>query len=1808
MIKKTDMMKQIPESLRLALVAPLLVTAFAVNAGPNQTNLPDCPTHSDTKQCPCADGETRVGNGCIRISLGMGSTTPWTGSRSAAIKVFTENFGETVFTPECLFAVVGYTFNRIGRTVVRADGVYNEVVFSHPDGEPVVFSVKEGESSAAPDGGRHGRMDERLMLVDSQGWACPSDPVYYDLYETDGTVRRFHATNRSGELGRLVHVKDSRGVVTTPEDMGVDFVRDADGLRQFLTPSRLADVRLREGGYDLVIYPLQEKPAKDPATGLYALPSAAPVYTLAIRRGTYDRLVRDRYFGGVFAVAYAGEKGDVAKRRLAELYNRYVYVTLTRGASDPEEYRYYFTDGDWTLITPSGVRKAKTKSIDDGVSARITSDTLGADGSRLKSELKNYRWYDWGYAMTDLTEGFGDATEITRWTYVTSGPAAGCLESETLGCGLCKTYDYDAVKRRIRETRSGVGMATNVIEHSYASVDPSDVVPPVDSRPRMTVKKIAGIEVERTYHVYGPWTEITERAATQGAVYGAVGAMRTVKTYWPEGSGLKTGKVKSIRREDGRFDAYDYTLVTNVWTETVTHLHEQAMDPVSGKTTRDISVINARGETLEYRTEAYIGGNWYTISKTMQQHNLQGKVIRSTDLAGRVTTTAWDCCHKISESKPDGRIMTWDYDAEGRMIASSRLIPLDLTNVTWVTTCYAYDGLGRQTATWTTNTTAHIGIPATTTSYDGLGRVVARTDVLGNVTTTTYSPDGRTLSVRKPNGATVITTKNSDGDTLSNTGTGVTPEFYTYGVLPDGTRWSRMVQGETADSPRFTKRYENMLGQTVRSEKSGFRGAVIASVNTYDAYGRLVSSASEGEPTSEVTYDLLGNRTATTTRVASGEWRKSESYSGYALRGSDIWAFQTNVVSCSDTTIPALTQSRASRVTGLTSSLLSQSLSTDARGNVSESRVEFDGFESVNIGINPAQTGRAESHSRLGVAVRSVSATGVETRSLYDGLGRVCTSIDGRGNATITEYDSYGRQAATVDADNNRTTYGYDALGQLVRVTNPLGDIVEYAYDLRGHKTYEGGATYPVSYSYDVFGNKVSMTTYRDFAAAYTNWGCGIPSAPSGDTTTWFYDEASGSMTNKVYADDNGTKYEYDAHGRLTKRTWARGIDTTYTYDAWGNLVTTVYSDNTPTVTLTYDAMGRQTQAVDAAGVTTFVYDDFGSLINETVVGVAGTNTIERFYDAFGRDAGYALNGVRQSTLVYDPSTGHLATMRIPSIEDFNHHSPTPTLNSNSFTWNYLDGSDLKSSLAYPNGLTASWTYGNRGELLQVCNARTVSSSPSMTSNDFEIISQYDYTYDAASRRISCAHSGSAFTSPDTHAYLYNTRSELTNATAAVDSAYRYTYDFDDIGNRKTSAERGTNSVYTASQLNQYAAVDDFTPVYDADGNQTLVKTATGIWNIVYNGENRPILWAQGTNTISMSFDRMGRRVTKNDQRFVYNGYLQIANFHCSPSPSFFTSVFIWDPTEPVATRPLAWLDSASVSYYTHDGNKNVSEVFDPDGSLAAHYEYAPFGALAVSRGTSAAVNPFRFSSEYAEDDTATVYYNYRHYEPVMGRWLQRDPVGERGGKNLFSYCKNLSRSCDFLGLADDLLDELGRIEFNDDEDDRLQTLINKHRPNNILEHREPNCVNPYQVEYGEEGQGESEKVENMFSRHVSKAWLTNKQYELSVDVRIRKVGVGGSILIEKHSWITVSLDVSYTVIVTERYREWRCCCWRWGNRPGDGYHKENCGSWNKKYLSPSVRYELSYTGHINTGDDGYEINVSGLSVSGGGFGVGVSW
>ena len=600
--------------------------------------------------------------------------------------------------------------------------------------------------------------------------------------------------------------------------------------------------------------------------------------------------------------------------------------------------------------------------------------------------------------------------------------------------------------------------------------------------------------------------------------------------------------------------------------------------------------------------------------------------------------------------------------------------------------------------------------------------------------------------------------------------------------------------------------------------------------------------------------------------------------------------------------------------------------------------------------------------------------------------------------------------------------------------------------------------------------------------------GGDVPGAPhAGDTTRWFYDEPSGCMTNKVYADGKGPSYSYTPDGKLARRTWARGIATDYTYDNAGQLVSTSYSDDTPTITMSYDRVGNLINATTAGVITNlYAYDIVGHCTNEW----QNDFQLTSFYDALGRSTGYAINGTRQTTIAYD-SFGRIATMSVPSGQSNNPNNRT----IEQFSWTYLPGSDLKASLQYPNGLTASWTYDANNKLLQVCNATPTN-----------VISQFDYTYDAAGRRVSIAKSGTAFgdLSGSIDAYTYNTRSELTSARRTKNGqpipGFSEDFDYDPIGNRRSSVtynERGEaqTSTYQANNLNQYtsrttpgyAAVrgeadpnatvtvnenptfrlgsyyfgsdlfdntatsglanletyatlsqtaangdeaDDLvsattnqvylahspeTFAYDDDGNQTLITTKTGLWRVTYNGENRPVLWVHDSDntTLAMSYDHMGRRREKNNQLFVYGGYLQVADNG--------GNAYVWDCTEPVATRPLKWIRDNSSAYYTHDGNKNVSEVIAADGSMAAHYEYAPFGAVTTQRGTSSASNPWRFSSEFAEDDTATVYYNYRHYDPVMGRWLNREEFAIESVSPYLYLANHSILTSDRLGLYDEL-------------------------------------------------------------------------------------------------------------------------------------------------------------------------------------------
>ncbi|MCI5180814.1 MAG: RHS repeat-associated core domain-containing protein, partial [Candidatus Electrothrix sp. AW3_4] len=90
---------------------------------------------------------------------------------------------------------------------------------------------------------------------------------------------------------------------------------------------------------------------------------------------------------------------------------------------------------------------------------------------------------------------------------------------------------------------------------------------------------------------------------------------------------------------------------------------------------------------------------------------------------------------------------------------------------------------------------------------------------------------------------------------------------------------------------------------------------------------------------------------------------------------------------------------------------------------------------------------------------------------------------------------------------------------------------------------------------------------------------------------------------------------------------------------------------------------------------------------------------------------------------------------------------------------------------------------------------------------------------------------------------------------------------------------------------------------------------------------------------------------------------------------------------------------------YLYDGKGNVDGLLDDAEVMVAGYVYSPFGRLLTKTGTLD--QPFCFSTKAFDEQTGLAYYGYRFYAPGVGRWINRDPIGEAGGMNLYGFVFN---------------------------------------------------------------------------------------------------------------------------------------------------------------------------------------------------------
>jgi len=103
--------------------------------------------------------------------------------------------------------------------------------------------------------------------------------------------------------------------------------------------------------------------------------------------------------------------------------------------------------------------------------------------------------------------------------------------------------------------------------------------------------------------------------------------------------------------------------------------------------------------------------------------------------------------------------------------------------------------------------------------------------------------------------------------------------------------------------------------------------------------------------------------------------------------------------------------------------------------------------------------------------------------------------------------------------------------------------------------------------------------------------------------------------------------------------------------------------------------------------------------------------------------------------------------------------------------------------------------------------------------------------------------------------------------------------------------------------------------------------------------------------------------------------------------------------------------------YYIHNDHLGTPQVItDQSQTVAWQADYEPFGETSVTTNTIA--NNLRFPGQYCDEESGLHQNYFRDYDPGLGRYVQSDPIGLRGGLNTYAYVESnpLSYS-DQLGL-----------------------------------------------------------------------------------------------------------------------------------------------------------------------------------------------
>lgn len=319
----------------------------------------------------------------------------------------------------------------------------------------------------------------------------------------------------------------------------------------------------------------------------------------------------------------------------------------------------------------------------------------------------------------------------------------------------------------------------------------------------------------------------------------------------------------------------------------------------------------------------------------------------------------------------------------------------------------------------------------------------------------------------------------------------------------------------------------------------------------------------------------------------------------------------------------------------------------------------------------------------------------------------------------------------------------------------------------------------------------------------------------------------------------------------------------------------------------------------------------------------------------------------------------------------------------------------LTNLLYEPFGAPRQWTWGN-GTLA----VRTSDQDGKVTHIDSAGLRTY--AYDDAFRISGITDASDATLS---WSYGYDLLDRLTSANKAG-STFGYSYDAN--GNRLTQSGTSASTYTIASTSNRLSSITGSltrTYTYDAAGNTLTDGTRT----LAYNNRGRMKSLNNGTIATNYTYNAQGQLIKKNNSTTLQYLYYDEAGHLLG---EYFVNggmiqETVWLGDIPVATlRPKT--GGVDIFYVHTDQLNTPRKITRPsDNKLRWRWDPDAFGN-GVPNESPQALGVFKYNLRFPGQiylEESGLHYNYfRDYDAQVGRYVQSDPIGLRGGINSYAY------------------------------------------------------------------------------------------------------------------------------------------------------------------------------------------------------------